>query len=209
MMAKGIVLGLWICLLASTLLPAQDTIALVNPSFEDDFPRAQALPSGWIDRGNPNESPPDIQPGVFNVFLQASNGLTYVGLVVRDNNTWEGIGQPLNGWMMKDSTYSFSLDLARAKELLSESRATGMRTNFAVACILQIWVFNSETKQRELLAFTEPVVHNRWERYEFKLKPLKGNYNEINLFAYYKANTVSPYNGNILIDNCSPIVQIK
>jgi hypothetical protein len=205
MINRTLVLALSI--LALPAAQAQDTLRLENPSFEDEFPRAGEVPAGWVNRGSAGETPPDIQPGQFNVYWPPEDGLTYMSLVVRDNNTWEGLGQKLNGRLQKDSAYRFSVALARSAQFLSRSRLTNDPVAFGMSCVLQVWGANTATGQRELLAVSPPVPHSRWQRYEFELLPLEGSYDEIQLVAYYKENVVKAYNGNLLLDNCSAIVR--
>jgi hypothetical protein len=140
--------------------------------------------------------------------MKAQDGKVYVGLTVRDNNTWEGIGQRLSGWLQKDSTYSFSVWLARSPVLMSTSRATNFPSNYNAPTVLKIWGINSISNQEELLAESEAVSHSKWTLYTFTLKPTVANFNEIDLMAYY-AKGSEQKNGNLLIDNCSAIEKAK
>jgi outer membrane protein OmpA-like peptidoglycan-associated protein len=54
------------------------------------------------------------------------------------------------------------------------------------------------------LAETITIKHTSWKEYSFKLNP-KSNYNYIFLEAFFEP-TLFPYNGNILIDECSSLV---
>ena len=108
-------------------LQAQQTIRLQNPSFEWDEREAGLTPGGWMNMGAENETPSDIQPGWFGVKLEAQDGDKFVGMVVRDNNTWEGIGQKLNGWLNPKienlcSRQSFYSSRAPFREVLQRSR---------------------------------------------------------------------------------------
>ena len=79
-------------------LSAQQTnlICLKNSSFEGT-PKSSTVPDHWHNCGHSQESPPDIQPnGGFNVTQTAYSGQTYIGLVSRNNKTWEAIGQRLS-----------------------------------------------------------------------------------------------------------------
>lgn len=165
------------------------------------------MPEDWINMGAPNESPPDIQPGQFGVRLKAQDGNTYLGLTVRDNNTWEGVGQRLDGYLQKDSAYRFSLWLARSNELISISRTTQQEAQYNAPTVLKIWGVNSQTQEEELLAESEAVGHSAWTKYTFTLKPTVADFDEIDLMAYY-AKGFEQKNGNLLIDNCSPIMKI-
>lgn len=184
----------------------QETFNLKNPSFEKDRPAAGMVPQDWTNLGAPDESPPDIQPGIFDVNLKAQDGKTYLGLVVRDNNTWEGVGQELDGWLKKDSAYTFSVWLARTNGLRSMSRMTGKEAMYNNPTILKIWGVNTQTQEEELLAESLSVSHSQWIRYTFTLKPTVADFDEIDLMAYY-APGFEQTNGNLLIDNCSEIVK--
>jgi len=186
---------------------AQEVFNLKNPSFEKDKPRAGEAPSDWLDMGAPGETPPDVQPGMFDVIMKAQDGRTYLGMVVRDNNTWEGVGQRLDGFLKKDSTYTFSLYLARSNAYRSLSRATMQEANYNSPTILKIWGVNTETQEEELLAESTAISHSQWTLYSFTLKPTAADFDEIDLIAYY-APGFEKTNGNLLIDNCSAIKKI-
>ena len=85
-------------------------IVLTNPSFED-LPKMGETPTGWYNCGKAGETPPDVQPGGWTVAKPANHGQTYLGLVVRDNETWEGVGQRLPRPVEAGQCYEFSLDL--------------------------------------------------------------------------------------------------
>ncbi len=189
-------------------ITAQQTFTLKNPSFEQDKPNAGQTPTGWLNLGASSETPSDIQPGAFEVEMKAQDGKVYVGLTVRDNNTWEGIGQRLNGWLQKDSTYTLSVWLARSPVLMSTSKATNLPSNYNSPTVLKIWGINSISNQEELLAESEAIGHSKWTLYTFTLKPLVANFDEIDLMAYY-ARGFEQKNGNLLIDNCSAIEKVK
>ena len=186
----------------------QDVFTLQNPSFEDDDRECCTVPKGWMDMGAGKESPPDIQPGSFNVVRPAQDGKQYLGLVVRDNNTWEGVGQKLDGSLKKDSSYRFSVYLGRSNAYQSMSRVTGKEANFNAPTILKIWGVNSETREEELLAESSAVSHSLWTLFTFTLNPTVADFDEIDLMAYY-APGFEQKNGNLLIDNCSVIEKIS
>ncbi|MBK8555284.1 MAG: OmpA family protein [Lewinellaceae bacterium] len=193
--------------LAPTLTSAQDEeppILLVNASFED-LPKCCEAPTGWYNCGKSEESPPDIQPGFFQVNKTADQGQTYLGLVTRDNDTWEGVGQRLSRPLESNKCYDFSLALCRSELYLSLSRTTGEQVNYATPAKLRIWGGNGYCDKHELLAETSVIVNTRWLNYNFKLQPKNGNYSFILLEAYYKTPILFPTNGNILVDNASPI----
>jgi hypothetical protein len=205
---KNSLLFLVLSLLFFEKIIGQDNFILKNPSFEDDIPAAGTVPGDWLDMGAPGETPPDIQPGWFSVKLEAHDRWQYLGLVVRDNNTWEGVGQELDGFLEKDSTYTFSVWLARSNAYQSISRLTMQEANYINPTILKIWGVNTETREEELLAESTAVSHSQWTLYTFTLKPTVADFDEIDLMAYYSPG-FEKTNGNLLIDNCSAITKVK
>lgn len=198
----------YLCLLSSPFaLMGQESlevIQLINPSFED-MPRHSKAPRAWSDCGFKGESAPDIQPsGIFSVTKPASDGNTYLGLVVRDNDTWESVGQELTKPMEKGKCYSFSIALCRSELYVSISRLSDQTANYTTPAKLRIYGGNSFCERKELLAESPMIANTRWQDYNFKLEPSK-NYTFLILEAYYKTPTLVPYNGNLLVDNFSDI----
>ena len=187
-------------------------ITLSNPSFEDTPRKGEkggSAPSGWFDCGGPNETSPDIQPGCFGVVKPASNGSTYVGLVVRDNETYESIAQRLTQPLTAGSCYELSVDLCRSEEYNSPTtQSGGLNMSFSSAVQVRIWGGNGFCDRAELLYTTPYVVNTRWLGYLMTLKPKKANYSFIVIEAYFKTPMLFPYNGNVLMDNASSIKQI-
>ena len=183
-----------------------DTIKLFNPSFED-FPRNSVPPRGWEDCGFPGESPVDVQPGHFEVNKVPVDGNTYLGMVVRDNETWESVSQPLQGTLQAGQCYSFSIFLARSELYVSQSRVKLQDANYTTPTRLKIYGGNDYCDRAVVLAETKEIVNYRWLKYEFKFEP-KSNYTYITFEVFYKTPTLFPYNGNLLLDHASDIVRI-
>ncbi|MEM1328140.1 MAG: OmpA family protein [Bacteroidota bacterium] len=206
-MTKSFLFVLTICLSYTSLLSAQDTISLRNPSFED-FARHSYTPKGWYDCGFKNESPPDVHPaqsgGEFKVTNVAFDKTTYLGLVVRDNETWEAVGQRLRMPLKGGKCYEFSIHIARSILYRSQSRITNESANYATPCRLRIWAGNSYCNRAFLLGETKEITNTRWLRRDFKFEPDK-DYYYIMFEAYYKTPILAPYNGNILLDNATDI----
>lgn len=198
-----------------------DVIKLSNPSFEDT-PRQGGLTEGikgWYDCGIinfPEETAPDIHPRNFwSNTKQASHGETYLGMVVRDNETWESVSQKMSSPMQAGQCYSFSMKLSRSKKYLSGSRLAletngdqGRNFSYTTPTVVRIWGGSGYCNTRELLAETVPVRHSEWKTYPFKLSPSL-NHKSITIEAYYKVPVLIPYNGHVLIDNCSDIIEIS
>lgn len=185
-----------------SLVEAQ-SIILKNPSFEG-IPAASTTPDGWYDCGAPGKSPPDIQPNkTFRVVKAAYEGETYVGMITRDKDTWEAISQKLNRPLKSESCYYFSLYLARSETYLSVRRNPRMKVQLTQPVVLRIWAGNDYCDKEKILAETPAIIHTDWREYKLKLEPLN-EYDFITFEAFY-TTPYNPYNGNILIDNCSPI----
>jgi hypothetical protein len=180
-------------------------ISLLNPSFEA-VPAMNALPASWHNVSVPETTFPDIQPGFWGVKMPPKEGNAYLGLVVREDNTAEGVGQRLSAPLQMGATYEFSVWLTRSSKFRSATpMSNGEERTFSAPTVLKIWGYNSNTKKEELLALSEPVGMDNWVKYVFTITPLEDDYDEIDLMVssapmhYFK-------NGNLLIDNCSDIV---
>ena len=184
----------------------QNTIYLANPSFED-LPRHSRPPLGWSDCGFIGETPPDIQPNsTFKVTKRAKDGSTYLGMVVRENDTWEGVGQRLSEPLKKGQCYNFSIYLARSEMYVSLSRVEESReVNYVTPARLRIYGGFEYCDKDYLLAETAEIVNSAWMRFDFKFEPIR-DFTHITLEAFYKTPTLVPYNGNLLLDHASPIV---
>lgn len=207
---KKIIGSILFIFLAMTV-SAQEVIKLTNPSFED-VPGHSRPPVGWRDCGAflfPGESPPDVQPsGSWEVRKPASDGDTYLGMVVRENDTWESVSQQLSGTLKKGKTYTFELYLCTSEVYMSFTKANRTtESNYTTPAKLRIWGGNSLCSKEILLAESPLITNNAWRKFNFTFKPTK-NVNYIVLEAFYKTPTLVPYNGNILVDNASNIVEV-
>lgn len=210
-------IGIFITLVCMPLVQvwSQQVIKLENPSFED-FPQHSRPPIGWTNCGFFDESPPDVQPsGAWGVFWPAMDGNTYLGMVTRENDTYESVGQRMNGILWAGTCYQMSFFLCKSPVYFSgvnlgdgnESRRSPVR-NFVTPIKLRIWGGNDMCHKEELLGETGLVTNNEWERYYVKLSPKRGNYRYIFLEAYYETPVFFPYNGNVLVDDASDIVAL-
>ncbi len=191
-----------------TFMVAQDTLFLNNPSFEAPKPAHSTLPYGWLDAGEEAQSLPDIQPGYFGVSLKPHDGKTYLGLVTREDGTREAVAQQLNGYLTKDSTYSFNIWLARSNSLYSFTMPKMIEKHFKSPTILKIFGYNTASGNAELLAESTAIGHSKWLQYSFELVPTVDNFNMIELVAYYVTEDEKT-NGNLMLDQCSHIIKVK
>ena len=202
-------------LLLPVLLLAQENngpITLVNPSFEG-IPALGDEPNGWMDCGFPGESKVDVHPvpnSQFRVEKLSQHGDTYMGMVVRDNETYERVSQRLIRPMEGGKCYEFSMYLARSVIYESVGRAgatKGKPMNYNQPAVLRIWGGNGYCRSSELLAETSPIEQSRWLEYNFRFEP-KASHTYIMFEAFYKTPVLVPYSGNILLDNCSAILPV-
>ena len=195
---------------------AQKEIILTNPSFEDS-PHPGHAPLGWYDCGDiffPNETPPDVHPAedpvqAFGVTKTAFHGATYLGMVVRENDSWESVAQRLRSPLQKGKCYTFSIYLSRSHNYVSSIRGSNKRVNFTTPIQLRIWAGGEYyCKKTQLLDESNFVENTEWKKYTFSFSP-SDNFTYITLEAFYKTPTLVPPNGNILLDNASSIKLIS
>lgn len=170
------------------LLTAQAYIK--NASFEGKAQDA-TVPAGWF----PCEAgtTPDILPGPWGVYEEAAEGDTYVGLITREDGTWESIGQRLSATLNPKECYTFTLDIAHSRTYAGYNNPLRLR----------IWGGTAKCEKGQLLLETGFIREPEWEAHEVQFVPKKP-INYILIEAFYKDGRFS-YRGNILIDNFSPI----
>ena len=191
-------------------------IYLNNPSFEDQPRKGTNVfvtIKGWTDCGLiyfPEESPPDIHPvDYWQVTKTSSDGNTYLGMVVRDNESWESVSQRLSDELEAGKCYQFSIDLSVSRRYVSPTRRDQTREeNFTRPSVLRIWGGATHCRKLELLAESNTIRNHDWETYYFKFEPQK-THRFIVLEAFYKTPVLIPYNGHILLDNASAIKEIE
>lgn len=189
-------------------------IKLKNPSFEDT-PGCCKSPKEWMDCGSRDQTPPDIQPMppghelLFNVNQRPYDGSTYIDMVVRSNNTFESIGQKLSSPLLANQCYKLKIYLCMSFELQSGINydSYNKKYNFNSPAILRIFGGNEKCERESLLTQSSMIDHIDWKEYSFILKP-ETNYKYLILEAFYSNSETKPYNGNILLDNASDLMQI-
>ena len=232
---KWILLILMITFFGSGLIAQDVEISINNPSFEDIPHKGQpgSYIRGWYDCGLlqfKGETPPDIHPllerrikrsltfqnrihvdtverGIWEVMSKPSEGNTFLGMVVRDNDTWESLSQRLKVPIEEGKCYSFSIDLARSDFYVSGSRLTEAIENYTQPSVLRIWGGTAVCGKQELLGESVTVENNQWRTYEFEFRPDR-SVNFFTLEAFYKVPNLFAYNGHLLLDNASIIKEI-
>jgi len=165
-------------------------IFLNNASFEDDAQDA-TVPSGWF--GCELGSTPDILPGQWGVYQPAEEGDTYLGLITREDGTWESIGQRLNASLKKDYCYTLSLFLSHSNNYETYNGEIHLR------------IYGGTTKcQRTQILYESPLIRQaHWEEYEVEFF-VKQDIHYL-LFEAYHPHQGRAFRGNILIDGISAI----
>jgi len=208
MMKTIFLFSLFFCLFANITFSQAEIIELDNPSFED-YPRAERVPQGWSDCGFRGESAPDTHvSGAFDVVQLPKDGETYLGMVTRDNGTYERVGQKLNSPLFGGQCYTFKISLCKSALYISASRVSSIRANYTTPIKLVILGGNKLCENLEFLAESSLVDHAQWKDYLFTFKPSQ-DLRHILLVAYYEEPHEKAYNGNLLIDNASSILPIS
>lgn len=185
-----------------------EKINLLNPSFELDETGVTAAPRHWHYLGSCEACTPVIEPGVQEKHKKAPDGKNFVALLAVDNGKTEIIGQQLEYPLERDSVYTFNLTASKARRYKAYPSDINHPVNFGTPVVLRIWGYNDGTDQQELLAQTVPIDHEFWYEYAFLLTPTKGRYDSLGIEAWFDNRRRRPYNGNVLLDKCSPIVRI-
>ena len=177
-------------LLVLSQLKAQlKPLVLDNASFEG-FPHDAVTPKGWEECGL--DSSPDILPGPWGVYQKPTNGNTFLGLITRENNSWEALGQKLPRAFKKNKCYKFKVDLSSSPAYAGYSKPTCLR----------VWLSNSQCKRSKLICTSPTIDHYEWKTYEFMFST-EEDYKYIIIECYYKQPSLNYYRGNLLIDNFS------
>lgn len=185
-----------------------DTIFLNNPSFEG-IPRTGILPKGWI---NCNENPeilPDVHPsGSLGVNKRAVDGDTYIALLTDDNGGLEKVSQQLSKPLKANQCYFFKLSLCRTSAYKSLTRILAEEKAYNTPIRLTIWGANDACQKVEKLAESNEVNNTNWLDFVFTFQPEK-NYTHLILQAGSIDHVYADENGNVLIDNASPIIPLS
>lgn len=190
-----IICGFWALLAQVRAQPTVHYPRLVNPSFEGRPQEAAQHLEGWTPCNY--TSTPDILPGPWGVLTLPYDGNSFIGLIVRNDNTSESMYQELDAPFLRGYCYRFTVALAR-----SDAYA-----GYNMPCRLRIWGSNSPTSTAgaQLLGASPAVEHTEWRNYDFTFIATK-EWRYIIIECFYKEKTLLPYRGNILIDAWSAFI---
>lgn len=151
------ILNLSLFLLLCSALSAQH---FVNNSFEGD-PQEAFVPVGWH-KCSPLTTP-DILPGVWGVYEEAAEGNTFVGLITRNDGSFETIGQRMPIPLEPGQCYRFSLFAAH-----SETYA-----GFNDPIRFRIWGGEEKCRRSELIYESGTIDHSNWKQFIIEFTPEK------------------------------------
>jgi hypothetical protein len=162
---------------------------LNNPGFEDE-PSDATTPMGWqnCERG----TTPDIFPGVYGNYKEASEGETYVGIITRADGSFESIGQRFSQKLKKSTCYYFQIDLSRIDDYVGYNEALKLR----------VWIGNRKCDKAQMVYESDFIEDEDWETQDIKFMTEKSA-KYIILEAYHP---VAGTRGHILLDNMSKVM---
>ena len=171
------------------------SIMLKNPSFEGD-PSLPITILGWspCQRG----STPDLLPGLWNVYLPAKDGSNYLGLITRDDGTYEEVVQELPITLKQNECYKINMWLAHSDTYVG----------YNLPIRLRIWSCDKNCNKIQMLASSKLITNTFWELNELFMDT-KADVKYIMFEAFYGPGIFVPYKGNILIDNIGYIEKCK
>lgn len=182
---------IFLLLSAFLFTPLSSQITLNNPSFEDE-PSDATVPMGWLPCA-PNTTP-DILPGFWGVYSEASEGETFLGLITRFDGSYESIGQRFSERLESEKCYSFKIDLAQSLSYAGYNEPLKIR----------IWVSNQKCKKEELIFESPFIEHADWRTYDVDFTPqIRAKY--ILIEAFYTEGEIRR-TGNVLMDNITPLI---
>ena len=177
-------------LLILTSYTSDCQILIDNASFEGT-PADATMPAGWF-AGSPGTTP-DILPGYWGVYNDPEDGDSYVGMITRQDGSYESISQRLSGKIEKGNCYSMSMNLAFSDNY----------TGYNNPIMLRVWISDIKNKRQQLIYTSPKIKSEEWKKYDFNFTPESDKYYII-LEAHISDDPIS-HKGNILIDKISPI----
>ena len=189
--------------------PSNEPIFFKNSSFEGQ-PGASKMPDSWqVCTTLKTESSADIQPGSFGVRLVPFSGKSFLSLVGNDDGTVEAIQQTLLSPLRGNRCYRLSVYLAKAEKYQNQSRVTTSLSLFDKPLKFVLWGATNDScvlQPDNWLAETKPIHHNGWKKYVFYIHPPK----DFSILVFQVSHVDGKiYNGNMLLDNVSPIIPVN
>jgi len=162
-------------------------IVITNSSFEGK-PADATMPSGWFMASE--GTTPDILPGYWGVYNEPYDGDTYLGLITRQDGTFESITQRMEDTLQKGTCYSMSLVLSHSENY----------SGYNVPLKIRIWVGDKKSDRQQKIFESDIINGEQWRYIKIDFTPEK----EMQYLIIEAYNSrYDPVNGNILIDALS------
>ncbi len=197
-----------------------DSIVLKNSSFENKI-YAKTLfidedsidvytPKSWFMYQPNGGNPPYVcskDSSLWNIEHEANHKDHFMYLVTRDDQTYHSIGQRLKTKLSPNKTYAVHLYISTSKTFKSPTRKKNNSVKLfnRETCLSLGKYFNS---CYHFYAISPIIDHEDWKRYTMVFTPqVETEY--FRIAAIYRRMQFIPTNGNILVDNISPIYEIE
>lgn len=191
--------GLFLLILLPVLVLGQSANLVENGSLE----LSNSKRKGWIIPKTINNNHPDVfhafEEFPWRVEQLPYDGVSYTGLVVRDDGSFEVLGQRLKHKLVENKKYRISFYLCTSKKMKSMSpRSRGRQVRFSNPVNLRFNI-GDDYQFSQIIFETGEVSNENWEEYSFEFQPKS----DVNYFWIESAplpDFDGPYNGNVLID---------
>lgn len=197
-------LFLTICAI-NTVLLSQQIVEFTNSDFNGEAKKGISFGKPLVEWSNmssllfPEETSYDIQPGFWNVSTKPKFGATYIGMVTRQNGSYESIGQKLSKPLEKNTEYMFSIHVSTSPDYESKTRENlDEISKFDNPALFRVIGKKIKSNDYELLYESVPITNINWKKLEIAFTPSI----ELDLIILeaYHVDKDKPQNGNILID---------
>lgn len=188
---RMLVLGVWLILgwVPSLPVAGQSVVSLQNKGLEAPYQTGFNMPHWAVLRTGDT---PDIQPGNWEVVKKPFEGRSFVGLIIREDGSKEGVYQELKQSLKGGQCYYLSLALARDP----------VYAGFNLPIALRISGRNGLGGKIVELAMSPLITHTQWQVYTLEFTP-RSDIDQFILQASPGPGISIAYRGNILVDGIS------
>ena len=162
-------------------------ILITNRSFEGK-PADATMPSGWFMASE--GTTPDILPGYWGVYNEPLEGDTYIGLITRQDGSFESITQRMENGLQKGTCYSLTFALSHSDNY----------AGYSAPLKIMIWIGDKKSDRQQKVFESALIKGEEWRLQKIDFTPTK-NMEYIIIEAFNSRS--APVNGNILIDALS------
>ncbi len=135
---------------------------------------------------------PDVLPGQWSISKLPIEGKSYIGLIIREDGSKEGIIQKLESPLEAGQCYYISLALSHLPDYAGFKLPGSVRLKGRMG----------NAGKLTDLAMSPLIIHEHWVYYTLEFTPVS-KVDQIILEASYASGVTKPYRGNILVDHLS------